>query len=83
MSEEAKTLQALSILVQEPGVLQRLYAHILMEDPAKASKERFEQDKRIERLEELIVLMQVKKNSAHAIQQLINEKTQEIQSHVH
>jgi hypothetical protein len=79
MSDQAKTLQALSILVQQPGTLQKLYAHILMEDPRAAAKERFQVELRVRRLEDLVTLLLAKKRDAKAIQLLIDKKLIEIQ----
>jgi len=77
--EQTKTLQALSILVQEPGVLSRIYAHVLMEDPAATAKERFRLEQRMKRVEEIIELLATKRKNARTIQQLIDHKIDEIQ----
>lgn len=78
MRDEGKTLQQLSLLIHEPGVLQKIYIYMKMDDPVAAAKERYRLENRVEQLEEIIQLMVTKRDKALTMQKIIEEKARRL-----
>jgi len=71
---QSKLLNAFQLLIHEPGVLRKLYLHMLVDDPRQATKQRHELEQRISHLEDIMQLIAKKKN----IQELIDDKVDKI-----
>jgi hypothetical protein len=76
--EQGKTLRALGLLIQEPGVIEKIYLHMKMDDPVAAAEERLELEKRVAQLEDIIKLMVVKRDKARTLQRLIEDRVRDL-----